>query len=89
VAAPRLDSVPSAQRPQVRGRLRPNYDARSVIYSRQLARRCADVDRPTKDAAEAHQPKGEHEEAPPRCGGRPCYQDGDRSPSLDGSVPRF
>jgi hypothetical protein len=74
--------------PLVRGRLGPNYDVRSVIHSRQLARHGADVDPAAVNVAKAHQPKGEHEEAPPRRGGRPCDQDGDRSPTADGPSPR-
>jgi hypothetical protein len=40
--------------PPVRGQLGPNYDARSIIHSRQLARRDADVDYLAADAADAH-----------------------------------
>jgi hypothetical protein len=69
VAAPHLNAEPFTWRPPVRGRFRANYDASSVIDSWQLARHGADVDWATVDMAEAHQPKGEHEVAPPRQGG--------------------
>jgi hypothetical protein len=64
-AASRPNLAPAAQRPPVRGRLSPNYDACNVIHSRQLACRGANVDRAAANAAEAHQLEGEHEEAPP------------------------
>jgi hypothetical protein len=38
----------------MRGQLGPNYDARSIIHSCQLARRGADVDWATVDAADAY-----------------------------------
>jgi hypothetical protein len=65
-AAPRPEPAPAAHRPLVRSWLGPNYDAHSIIHSRQLARHSADVDRAALDVDEAYQPKGEHEEAPPR-----------------------
>jgi hypothetical protein len=71
----------------VRGWLRPNYDARSVIHSWQLARRNAGVDRAATNTAEAHQPEREPEEVPPRRGGRPYDQDDDWSPGPDGLGP--
>ncbi|RLM99192.1 putative prpol [Panicum miliaceum] len=72
------------QRPTVRGRLRPNYDSRNVMHSRQLAHCGANVDQATADVADAHQPR----EAPPRRGSRLCDQDGEQSPSPDGPSPR-
>jgi hypothetical protein len=47
VVMPRLhhaEAVPAMQCPSVCGRLGPNYDAISVIHSRQVAHRCGDVD---------------------------------------------
>jgi hypothetical protein len=85
--APHPDPTPASQRPLVRGRLGPNYDARSIIHSRQLACHDADVDWATVDVADTYQPKGEHEEAPHRRGDRPCDQDGNRSPNRDGPSP--
>jgi hypothetical protein len=38
----------------VRSQLGPNYDARSIIHSWQLARRGADLDQAAVDAIEAH-----------------------------------
>jgi hypothetical protein len=59
--APRLDPAPASQRPQVHGRLGPNYDARSIMHSWQLTHRSTDI-----NPANGHQPKVEHEEAPPQ-----------------------
>jgi hypothetical protein len=88
MAASRLDPVPASQRPPVRSRLGPNYDAHSIIHSRQLARHGADVDRATADTADAHQTKREHEQATPKRGYQLCDQDGDRSPSPKGLGPQ-
>jgi hypothetical protein len=71
----------------MRGRLGPNNDVHSIIHSRQLARLNADVDRVAVDAADAHRPEWEHEEAPSSRGGPSCDRDNDRSPSPDGLGP--
>jgi hypothetical protein len=81
VAAPHPDPVSAAPCPPVRGRLGPNYDARSVIRSQQLACHGADVDQAAVGMVRGHQPEKEQEQASSRCGGRPYDRDGDRSSS--------
>ena len=64
-------SAPLPPRPPIHDRVRPNYDARSVIRGRQQARHHADVDRMAARAEDARAYAPNQERSPLRRGGRP------------------